>query len=213
VIVVNDRVCDAQDLAGEVKAVGGRLMMLFATGEPAGSELCAIVAAPGGVVSLRADITAGSYPALTPTISAAHWFERELHDLYGIVPESHPRLEPLVRHEPDRGELLMPEPDDFVPEHRGASPSNTWSRPGARTSPTVPSGCSSNAAARSEGSARFRSNLRPWSPSVSPAPRASRTRWRSRTPSSHSPKQKSPHAGRRSGASSRSSSASTTISR
>jgi formate hydrogenlyase subunit 5 len=120
VIAVSDRVCDAQDLAGEVKAVGGRLMMLFATGEPAGSELCAIAAAPGGVVRVRADMTAGSYPALTPTISAAHWFEREIHDLYGIVPENHPRLEPLVRHEPDRGELLMPEADDVVPEHRGA---------------------------------------------------------------------------------------------
>ncbi|MGO9820924.1 MAG: NADH-quinone oxidoreductase subunit C, partial [Solirubrobacteraceae bacterium] len=108
------------DLAREVQAIGGRLMMLFAFGEAGTPELCAIVASPEGVVRLRAEATGGSYPSLTPTISGAHWFEREIHDLYGIVPEGHPRLEPLVRHEPDRGELSIPEPDDVVPEHRGA---------------------------------------------------------------------------------------------
>ncbi|MGO9820211.1 MAG: NADH-quinone oxidoreductase subunit C, partial [Solirubrobacteraceae bacterium] len=117
-IAVTDRVCDARDLAREVQAIGGRLMMLFAFGEAGTPELCAIVASPEGVVRLRAEATGGSYPSLTPTISAAHWFEREIHDLYGIVPEGHPRLEPLVRHEPDRGELSIPEPDDVVPEHR-----------------------------------------------------------------------------------------------
>jgi formate hydrogenlyase subunit 5 len=119
-IAVTDRVCITQDLVREVQAVGGRLMMLFASGEPAAPELCAIVASADGVVRLRADATARSYPSLTPAISAAHWFEREIHDLYGIVPEGHPRLEPLVRHEPDREDVSMPEADDVVPEHRGA---------------------------------------------------------------------------------------------
>ena len=37
-----------------------------------------------------------SYPALTPLIGSAFWYEREIHDLFGIVPDGHPRLEPLV---------------------------------------------------------------------------------------------------------------------
>lgn len=117
---MTDRRCDPQDLAREVQAVGGRLMMLFAAGERAAPELSALVASPSGVVRLRAVVTTGSYPALTPTISAAHWFEREIHDLFGIVPAGHPRLEPLVRHEADPGELSLPEADDPEPEHRGA---------------------------------------------------------------------------------------------
>ena len=62
-----------------------------------------------------------AYPAVTPKVPAAHWFEREIHDLFGIVPESHPRLEPLVRHPADEGEVRLPEDQEDVPlEHRGA---------------------------------------------------------------------------------------------
>ena len=51
---------------------------------------------------------------------SAHWFEREIHDLFGIVPEGHPRLEPLVRHAPDHGEVTLPEEEDVRLQHRGA---------------------------------------------------------------------------------------------
>jgi Ni,Fe-hydrogenase III large subunit len=37
-----------------------------------------------------------TYPAITPRIGAAFWYEREIHDLFGVVPDGHPRLEPLV---------------------------------------------------------------------------------------------------------------------
>ena len=36
------------------------------------------------------------YPAVTPRVGAAFWYEREVHDLFGVVPEGHPRLEPLI---------------------------------------------------------------------------------------------------------------------
>jgi formate hydrogenlyase subunit 5 len=39
---------------------------------------------------------AGAYPALTPLLRAADWYEREISDLFGIVPAGHPRLDPLV---------------------------------------------------------------------------------------------------------------------
>ena len=40
-----------------------------------------------------------SYPCLTNLIPAAAWYERELHDMFGFVPEDHPDLRPLVLHE------------------------------------------------------------------------------------------------------------------
>jgi Ni,Fe-hydrogenase III component G len=36
-----------------------------------------------------------SYPALTPELTQAHWFERELAEQFGIRPEGHPWLKPL----------------------------------------------------------------------------------------------------------------------
>jgi Ni,Fe-hydrogenase III large subunit len=38
-------------------------------------------------------------PSATAITPAAAWYERELHDLYGIAVEGHPNLQPLVFHE------------------------------------------------------------------------------------------------------------------
>lgn len=40
-----------------------------------------------------------SFPALTNNIPAAHWYEREIHDMFGLVPEGHPDLRSLVFHD------------------------------------------------------------------------------------------------------------------
>ena len=37
-----------------------------------------------------------TYPALTPDVPAAFWYERALHDLSGVTPAGHPRLDPLL---------------------------------------------------------------------------------------------------------------------
>jgi hypothetical protein len=52
----------------------------------------------GGIDTLEAPLPAGavSYPALTPEIEAAFWYERVIHDETGLIPEGHPRLAPLV---------------------------------------------------------------------------------------------------------------------
>lgn len=39
------------------------------------------------------------YPSITANVMAAHWYERYLHDMFGIIPEGHPDLRRLVRHE------------------------------------------------------------------------------------------------------------------
>ncbi len=96
-------------------AQGARLAGLFALPRGAELELTALLFAGGELVGLRAAVAPGDgYPSLTRRVPAAHWYEREIHDLHGIVPAGHPRLEPLVRHAD--GDLLA---ERGGLEHRG----------------------------------------------------------------------------------------------
>jgi formate hydrogenlyase subunit 5 len=88
-------------------AAGDRFAGLFATrtGEPV--TLSAHVATAGDVDTLEVTLPPGatSYPALTPRVGAAFWYERVIHDEFGLVPDGHPRLAPLIR------------PGDPLPRH------------------------------------------------------------------------------------------------
>jgi formate hydrogenlyase subunit 5 len=79
-------------------AAGGRLADRFGTARAGGLLLTAHVASPAGLETWQALLPAGtaSYPALTPRLGAAFWYEREIHDMFGIVPDGHPRLQPLI---------------------------------------------------------------------------------------------------------------------
>jgi formate hydrogenlyase subunit 5 len=57
--------------------------------------LTAALVRPGGISLHRAPIS-DSYPSLTTVAPAAFWYERAVHDLFGIVPVGHPRLDPLL---------------------------------------------------------------------------------------------------------------------
>ena len=39
------------------------------------------------------------FPSLTPHIPAAHWYEREIMDMFGLIPQGHPDQRRLVFHE------------------------------------------------------------------------------------------------------------------
>jgi Ni,Fe-hydrogenase III large subunit/Ni,Fe-hydrogenase III component G len=39
------------------------------------------------------------FPSITPRIHAAKWYEREIRDMFGLIPQGHPDLRRLVRHE------------------------------------------------------------------------------------------------------------------
>jgi len=112
-----------EQVAAEV-AAGGRLADLFATARPDGVLITAQVASRAGITTLDASLPAGqdSYPALTPLVRAAFWYEREIHDLFGLVPAGHPRLEPLIL--PASGGEL-PRPGD------ARRPTAIWPDPGA----------------------------------------------------------------------------------
>ena len=108
-------------LASEV-ASGRRFAGLMGTRRPAGVALSAHVAGAGRIVTGEAVLPpgAGSYPALTPAIGAAFWYEREIHDLFGIIPDGHPRLEPLIL--PLLG-AHAPRPQPGAP---GPAPAGLW---------------------------------------------------------------------------------------
>jgi len=85
------------ELAGKV-AAGWRFADLSGTARPDGLLLTVHLAGPGGLETRHAILPAGAtgYPALTPRLGAAFWYEREIHDLFGVIPQGHPRLEPLI---------------------------------------------------------------------------------------------------------------------
>jgi Ni,Fe-hydrogenase III large subunit len=62
-------------------------------------RLYAVVSeATTGSIMLMATRVSDSYPAVTPECSQAHWFEREIAEQWGVVPEGHPWLKPIRFH-------------------------------------------------------------------------------------------------------------------
>jgi formate hydrogenlyase subunit 5 len=97
-----------KDLEARV-AAGDRFAGLFAA-RPADDDsvtLSVHVATVGDIETLEVTLPPGAthYPALTPRIGAAFWYERVIHDQLGLVPDGHPRLAPLIR------------PGDPLPRH------------------------------------------------------------------------------------------------
>ena len=54
------------------------------------------------------------FPSVTPVVTAAHWYEREVQDLFGMVPIGHPDPRRLVLHD-DWPEGVYPLRKDFDP--------------------------------------------------------------------------------------------------
>lgn len=108
---------EATALAGVLEAAlaGGQARFAGLFAFPVGDEMVlrAVLAWPGRLELFEAPLAHGAraYPALTPQIPAASWYEREIHDLVGIEPEGHPDLDPLVLPLHDRsgpGEIKVP---------------------------------------------------------------------------------------------------------
>ena len=106
----------AETLSARV-AGGMRFAGMFAAERHGGIALSAHVAGPGGIDTLEAPLPPGTggYPALTPAIGAAFWYERMIHHETGLVPEGHPRLAPLIA--PDSlHDCLAETPSAEIPE-------------------------------------------------------------------------------------------------
>jgi formate hydrogenlyase subunit 5 len=96
------------ELCARVKT-GDRFAGLFAFEAEGGAlVLSAHLATAGGIDTLDVPLPPGaaSYPALTPRLGAAFWYERVIHDRFGVIPEGHPRLAPLIRPGPPEEHAL-----------------------------------------------------------------------------------------------------------
>lgn len=89
---------ELRDRAAERAQAGQRLMAMV--GRDAGDALELLVAFDAGerieVLRTTLPLAAPRYPALTPALPAAAWYERELADLLGVEPEGHPDPRPLL---------------------------------------------------------------------------------------------------------------------
>jgi len=67
-----------------------------------GRELIALVLDPAsGLAEIWASaVDQDVYRSFTSVLPQAHWFERAIHDLFGLYPDGHPRLKHLLLHEP-----------------------------------------------------------------------------------------------------------------
>lgn len=93
------------ELLHRVRA-GARFGGLYGTDHDGACDLTVLLTTPAGVDSLRTRIDPDAdgrlrYPALSVEIPAAFWYERALHDLSGVVPDGHPRLDPLLLAVPE----------------------------------------------------------------------------------------------------------------
>jgi formate hydrogenlyase subunit 5 len=82
-------------------AAGERFGGLYGTDRGAACELTALLTVGDHIEDLHTTVLAGPdgvvhYPSVTPEVPAAFWYERALHDLSGVVPDGHPRLDPLL---------------------------------------------------------------------------------------------------------------------
>ncbi len=87
-------------------ALKGRLAALFAVDRRPAEERYELYYVfsvgprrPWAVLTADVAATDRIVPSITPAVHAAQWYERELRDLFGLIPQGHPDLRRLVRHE------------------------------------------------------------------------------------------------------------------
>ena len=105
--------------------MGARFCGLFGSAEPNGARLVAVLAEGGELATTSVFVRdlAAHYPSLTPRLPAAAWYEREIHDLFGVEAIGHGRLDPLIltlvagspRPRPGSGKPLEPVEIDVSP--------------------------------------------------------------------------------------------------
>ncbi len=89
-----------------VAGLGARLFTMVGTDDRAGGKgygLHYIFSVPAAdlLLDVSCDVRsdAAAYPSVTPGLPAAHWYEREARDLFGVVPIGHPDPRRLVLHD------------------------------------------------------------------------------------------------------------------
>jgi Ni,Fe-hydrogenase III large subunit len=78
--------------------LGGRLGLITSLD---GGQLSTVMLDPlnGSAEYWESPLNADSYKSITMMVPQAHWFERVMWDMFGILPEGHPRLKHVILHE------------------------------------------------------------------------------------------------------------------
>jgi Ni,Fe-hydrogenase III large subunit len=94
-----------------------RFAGLFAMPENRDTRLIAAIAGGGRLSVITTTLSEGtsSYPSVTALVPAADWYEREIHDLYGVEAIGHPDLDPLVLPLPVGTSPPRPGSDENLP--------------------------------------------------------------------------------------------------
>ncbi|HNX00817.1 MAG TPA: NADH-quinone oxidoreductase subunit C [Candidatus Cloacimonadota bacterium] len=78
---------------------GSKVSSFFGTPDGEDILLIAVLANfPLGNMEIYRTKVHGSYPSITPDLPQVHWFEREIAEQWGIIPEGHPWLKPIRFH-------------------------------------------------------------------------------------------------------------------
>ncbi len=95
-----------------IEAVAGEARLsalpVWSPGDSGGLRVIAVLSLPQrGELGLLSAALPDRWPSLTPHCPAAHWFEREIAEQWGLTPEGHPWLKPIrfqpCRRHPDGG--------------------------------------------------------------------------------------------------------------
>ena len=111
-----DAVCENfANVVGARVANGARFCGLFAVPQDQATRLVSICAHDGVLERDEhlVESEASTFASLTSSVPAAAWYEREIQDLYGVVPLGHPRANPLVL--PRSSTSVPPRPGSDVP--------------------------------------------------------------------------------------------------
>ena len=107
-------------LENQLSAPDTELSALF--GMPDGPRFLQLYAvtttATSGKITLATTRVGERYPAITHRVSQAHWFEREIAEQWGVVPEGHPWLKPIRFHRsyrPGRDAWNRKSTDEILP--------------------------------------------------------------------------------------------------
>lgn len=110
-------------------ASGARFAGLMASASGSDTQLMAVLSHRGTLLFERTTLPASArqYPSFAPEIASAHWYEREISDLFGLASVGRSALEPLVlplasaarRPRPGSGEQMpLPSLDQTPPMTR-----------------------------------------------------------------------------------------------
>ncbi|HVW16979.1 MAG TPA: NADH-quinone oxidoreductase subunit C [Solirubrobacteraceae bacterium] len=88
---------------------GARFAAAWATPEGGGLAWRVLLTEPGGAGRvLTCEAPGGAVDTIVDVVEAAGWDEREAHDLYGLAPDGHDPLRPLVAHPDDPAAWTVP---------------------------------------------------------------------------------------------------------